>query len=303
VQHTNSFATSPQRAPSFIFLHGLEYFQTVMAFSTRLGGVSPVPFDSLNFSASEGDMLENVITNLREFCNQICIEPDSLFKCHQVHGDGIAIADSELADQTEADAIITSSPGFFPTVRTADCLPILAIDPVQKVSAAIHAGWRGTIQRISRKVIRTLARDFGTLPADLIVALGPSIKPCCYEVDQNVLEPFHHYLPWAESCTFTLEQLKKMQNSWHIGSAIQLDLGPKTKVEPIAMKPTRPAAQSFRIDLARANHYELLNEGVLNKNIYITDLCTACYRELFFSHRRDGQRTGRHIAIVGFKQH
>ena len=262
MQHTFSFATSTQKAPSVLFLQGIEHFQAVMVFSTRLGGVSPTPFDSLNFSTNEGDFLENVTANMRTFCNQINIEPNSLISCNQVHGNGVAIADSRLPDQTEADAIITSSAGIFPTVKTADCLPILVIDPVRKVAAAIHAGWRGTIQRISRKVIRILTKEFGTLPADLIVTLGPSIRPCCYEVDQNVLEPFHHYLPWAESCTFTLEQLKKMQNSWHIVSAIQLDLGPKTIAEPIAMKPTRSADFSFRIDLARANHYELLNEGV-----------------------------------------
>jgi YfiH family protein len=301
VQHYLSFATSPQKIPSVLYLHGIERFQAVMAFSTRQGGFSPSPFDSLNFSVKEGDIPENIATNISEFCDQIAIEPESLVSCNQVHGASIAIANSDLPDQTEADAIIASSGGVFPTVKTADCLPILVIDPVQKIAAAIHAGWRSTIQRISKKVIRILTNKFGTRPSDLIVALGPSIQPCCYEVDEKVLELFHDNLPWAKSCAYTLDHLERKQNASEIESSIQFDLSPETIFEPIHLKPTRPPATSFRVDIALANHYELLNEGVLRQNIFATNLCTACYSSLFYSHRRDGARTGRHIAVVGFR--
>ena len=273
-----------------------------MAFSTRKGGVSSRPFDSLNVSTQEGDHLENVAENIQIVCDQIAVEPESLVSCNQVHGADVAIAESELPGQVEADAIITSSGGIFPTIRTADCLPILAIDPVRKVAAAIHAGWRSTIQRITGKVIRTLTKEFGTRPADLITALGPSIRPCCYEVDHNVLEQFHNNLPWAESCTFTLEQLRRKQVPSEIGPAVQIDLSPNATAKPVPMKPTRPAVSSFRIDLARANYCELLTAGILSQNIFVTNLCTACHQDLFFSYRRDSQRTGRHIAVVGFRR-
>jgi copper oxidase (laccase) domain-containing protein len=122
----------------------------IMAYSTRLGGHSPRPFDSLNFSVREGDSEKNVRLNLEVFGSELGILPESMIFCRQVHSDKTAIVDHRPSERPVADAVICSTPGLFPVIMTADCLPILILDPVSKVAAGIHAGWKGTVLRITR---------------------------------------------------------------------------------------------------------------------------------------------------------
>jgi YfiH family protein len=159
-------------------------------------------------------------------------------------------------------------------VKTADCLPILILDPVRKISAAVHAGWRGTILRITRKTLQILISEFGSNPGDLHVALGPAIGSCCYEVDDRVLIPFRKAIPEADR--FIRVVFKKH------GSG-------------------RRQTASPRLDLVGANRSELTSLGVPDENITSIDLCTSCHSELFFSYRRDGRPSGRHLAVTGFK--
>src|SRR5208283_781359 len=156
---------------------------SVMAFSLRIGGCSQPPFDSLNFSASQGDALENVQGNYTLLAKRLGIEATQIAACRQMHEDTVEIIDTLPRIPPRADAIITTTPGIYPAIKTADCLPILLLDPVRQIAGAIHAGWRGTVLRISRKVVQMMKSRFGTNPADLVAGLGPAIGPCCYEVD------------------------------------------------------------------------------------------------------------------------
>jgi purine-nucleoside/S-methyl-5'-thioadenosine phosphorylase / adenosine deaminase len=243
---------------------------SVMAFSVRTGGCSSLPLESLNFSVSQGDTLENVQSNYKVVAKRLGIEAGRIVTCKQVHEDNVEIIETFPRVPPRADAIITSTPGIYPAIKTADCLPILLLDPVHRVAGAIHAGWRGTVLRISRKVVRMMKAHFGTDPADLVAGLGPAIRPCCYEVDEVVLKPFRRNFPQAEQ--FIVRSTNSRDRS----------------------------KESLRLDLVGANLFELIQEGVLSTNIYSTELCTSCNPGLFFSYRRDGAKSGRHLAVTGF---
>lgn len=247
----------------------------VAAFSLRKGGVSQPPMDSLNFSSAHGDTIDNVHANLDLLSSQLGIDPRRVVTCRQVHGDTVQIIREVPDKPSEADAIVTSVPGMFPAVKTADCLPILLLDPVRKVAAAVHAGWRGTVLRITRKVVHLMEDYFGTQTSNLVAALGPAIGPCCYEVNGRVLVPLSRSVPdWQRFVTpMTGEQI------------------------PRAV----PSFASFRLDLVAVNKIELTKLGVHERNIFRAGFCTSCRADLFFSHRRDGAPSGRHIAIAGFR--
>ncbi|MBI4963525.1 MAG: peptidoglycan editing factor PgeF [Desulfomonile tiedjei] len=247
-----------------------ESFGAVMAFSLRQGGQSPEPFDSLNFSASQGDSQENVRSNFAILGKHIGIDPQRIVTCRQVHGDHIQMVDAPLDMPSQADAIVTATPDIFPAVKTADCVPILILDPVRKIAAAVHAGWRGTILRITRKTLEFMGATFHSDPSQLLVGIGPGIGPCCYEVDDAVLKPFRKSFPDAERFISEHNSSPRSTTSYHL-------------------------------DLSAANRFELTEMGVPQKNIHVADLCTACHKDLFFSHRRDGANSGRHIAVVGFR--
>ena len=255
-------------------LHKVESFSAIAAFSLRNGGQSPPPLDSLNFSTLKGDSLENVRSNFELLAAHLNIDSNRIATCSQVHGDTVEVISSVPNSLLRADALVAAVPGIFPAIKTADCLPILLIDPVRKISAAVHAGWRGSVLRITRKVVQLMVKWFGTEASDLIAALGPAIGPCCYEVDDTVLIPLRYGLPSSER--FVTINFSSTSDS--------ID----TK-------------KSHRLDIVGLNRFELISLGIPEGNIYSTGLCTSCRPDLFFSHRRDGILSGRHIAITGFK--
>jgi YfiH family protein len=242
---------------------------SIMAFSVRTGGCSPPPFESLNFSVSQGDALENVQRNYTILAKRLGIEADRIVTCRQVHEDSVEVIDALPQVPPRADAIITSTPGIYPAIKTADCLPILLLDPMRRVVGAIHAGWRGTVLRITRKVLGMMKSRYGTNPTDLVAGLGPAIGPCCYEVDEVVLKPFRQAFPQADQFIIRSESRDRSKESLHL-------------------------------DLVGANRFELIQEGVPLASIHSTEHCTSCNSTLFFSYRRDGVKSGRHIALTGF---
>jgi YfiH family protein len=261
---------------------GLDQYGAFMAFSLRNGGVSSRPFDSLNFSAQEGDSVANVSQNFRIFGEKLGIDSQQIVTCHQIHGDGVVIVSDRPNQPPEADAIISTAPGIYPTVKTADCVPILLVDPVRRISAAVHVGWRGAVLRIARKVVRTMNDKFKSNPGELIAAVGPAIGKCCYEVDGKVLKPFREDFPEAERFIIPVEQAS---------------LPATDSEQPTVSENSRKAF----LDLPGITRFELISVGVPESNIHPVDLCTSCRSDLFFSHRRDKGRTGRHIAVAGFK--
>jgi polyphenol oxidase len=154
------------------------------AVSTRAGGVSPEPL-CMNMSYNVGDAVENVRMNRERFVRHIGAETMTLATTTQVHGDTV-LRVMEGGKYPACDALITSTPGILLAVSIADCVPILLLDPVRGVVAAVHAGWRGTRARIIVRAVASMAEGFGSHPPDLMAYVGPSAGRCCYEVGEEV---------------------------------------------------------------------------------------------------------------------
>ncbi|MBI5252103.1 MAG: laccase domain-containing protein, partial [Desulfomonile tiedjei] len=135
---------------------------TVLAFSTRKGGCSEPPLSSLNFSTSQGDSQENVRENFRILTRALGVTPQGIVTCRQVHSDNVEVLSSVPPAPPVADALMTTKAGVFLGIKTADCLPVLLLDSNRGVAAAVHAGWRGTVLRLTRKVVRLMKTEFGS---------------------------------------------------------------------------------------------------------------------------------------------
>lgn len=240
-------------------------------FSTRLGGVSPAPWDSMNLGANRGDKAEHVAENFRRFCFALGTDPQSLVKNHQVHSDLIRpvtkediLSAPELPGPIDADGLVTDVPGVCLTIFSADCIPVLLYDPRRRVIAAAHAGWRGTARGIAARAAETMQRSYGCDPKDILAAIGPGISPCCFETHADV--PL----------------------------GLRAALG--AEAEPFI----RPLAQDgkFSVDLKGANAHWLQKSGLLPEHIAISSACTACDRSLFWSHRRQGNTRGSMAAMI-----
>jgi polyphenol oxidase len=245
----------------------------IHAFSTRRGGASGPPFASLNLGQSVGDDPTAVAENRQRFFGAFGIRGERVVRVRQVHGDGVLVVDEGLTrragfpgclvdERVERDGLVTRLPGLALVISTADCVPILIVDPVRRAVAAVHAGWRGTAKRIAAEAVAAMAASFGTAAADCRAAVGPSIRGCCYEVDEPVAEAMGRAIP-----------------SW--------------EAHAVAGRPGH-----WRIDLAELNRMVLETAGLKPEAIDVLDACTACRTELFFSHRAERGRTGRMMSFI-----
>lgn len=239
--------------------------------STRLGGKSQPPYESLNLGLHTGDDANIVNFNRQKFCNAVGVLYEDSVTAEQTHGDNIAVVSYSDAGRghncygnsiKNTDALITNSPNLPLMLFFADCVPVLIADPVCKAIGLSHAGWKGTVAKIAQKTVLKMQAEFGTNPADCRVGIGPSIGSCCYEVDEPVVT-------------------KLIQNfsNWQ-----QL------------VKPLNKAR--WQLDLWETNKVQLLEVGVKNSNIIISGMCTSCNTDLFFSHRAEQGQTGRLGAII-----
>lgn len=232
----------------------------IKAFSTtREKGFSQAPYSGLNMGPTTADKTDHVTSNHRALAESIESPGEALFFTRQVHGNQVVRVDSLACPVPEADALITQSPGICICVQTADCVPILLFDPENKAVAAVHSGWRGTVQHILVRTLEAMNRAFGTNPAKVLAGIGPSISPEVYEVGTEVIEQVKSAFP------HTWQQLLKPGIS-----------------EDKAM-----------LDLWRANHQLLTASGVRAHHIEMAQMCTFSNPNLFYSARRDGAKTGR----------
>ena len=183
----------------------------------------------------------------------------------QTHSCNVAVVTSEnlLTTFSDTDALITNEPGLFICVQTADCVPVLLFDPKQKVVAAIHAGWRGTVSKIAQKAVQQMSETFGCDPANIIAGIGPSIHMHAYEVGREVVE--------AVQASF--------RNS------------------PALLKPSLNEGKAY-FDLWEANQTVLMESGIAEENIEVMGLCTFEHAGLFYSARREGVDTGRMVSAI-----
>ena len=166
-------------------------------FLTRKGGVSPPPYDTLNMGRTSGDLSGNLARNRDRIGEAFRFDRNRLILLNQRHQDGILVLKEPIhaiASPLEYDALVTNAPNLYLGILTADCLPILVVDPRRKAIGAIHAGRSGTALHITTKCLKTMRDEFGSSIGDLRIAIGPSIGACCYEIDQRVFqlewEPF-----------------------------------------------------------------------------------------------------------------
>jgi YfiH family protein len=241
------------------------------AFTSKLYGESTLYGKSLNMSFNVGDSEDCVIANRRRVCNALGLDFARLTAARQAHGDNSVYVNEELAGSgnknftgaiAAADALITDLPGVPLMLLFADCTPIILVDPVKRLAALVHAGWRGTMANILRKTIKTLRDEFSSRPEDCVAAIGPAIGAECYKVGRDVYQAARENLPDYQMFF-------------------------------------RPAGEGeWKFDLWRANKAQLETAGVKAENIFISGVCTQCHRELFFSHRAEKGRAGRFAALV-----
>jgi purine-nucleoside/S-methyl-5'-thioadenosine phosphorylase / adenosine deaminase len=259
----------------------------VHGFSTRPGGISVLDGKKvLNLGFMEWDSREAVTENRRVLQSALAAKGSALLPLKQIHSDVVHLFAKPAAEPPKGDSSLTHTPGLLLGVQTADCVPILLVDPKKRVVAAVHAGWRGTLARITQKTIGRMQLEFGCRPADLLAALGPSIGPCCYEVGVELVAKFT--AQFADAHDYFDE--------------------PRTGDEPnpiqwLNMAPPghQPPPKNVHLDLRKANCSQLIASGLRPNNIYATDLCTACRSDLFFSYRREGPLSGRLMSVIGIR--
>jgi YfiH family protein len=260
----------------------------VHGFSTRPDGER-----ALNLGFTDWDERKRVVANRTKFQTAINARHMRLIALRQIHSDVIHVAAASAASTEEAlagDALMTKSPGLLLGVQTADCVPILLADTRRCVVAAIHAGWRGTLARIVVKALGRMRMEFGTRPGDVVAALGPAIGRCCYEVGPEVAQAFATQFAGAAH--------------WFDGPFEQLAHGEEPLWLPwLTMMPPGhvPPPPRVQLDLRAANRWQLIDAGVPEEQIDVSDLCTACRTHLLFSYRREGAKAGRMMAVIGVR--
>jgi YfiH family protein len=268
-------------------------------FSTRPGGGSELvktiggkrkPEKVFNLGYTDWDTRARVDANRATLRTAINAKPMHLVALRQIHSDIIHNIDRAPATPLQGDALITHTPGLLLSVQTADCVPILMVDPKRRVVAAVHAGWRGTLRRIAGKTVGQMQMLHGSHPKNLVAAIGPAIARCCFEVGPEVVKEFDSQFAkareWFEGPYEAL-----------VGGEERNPLAWLTMMPPGHVPPP-PTAM---LDLHAANRAILLEAGLTPQNIFATDLCTATRTDFFFSYRRE-RETGRMMAVIGIAE-
>lgn len=231
---------------------------------TRLGGVSRGPYATLNLGHSVGDDPKAVEENHRRALLPLEVNPADVVSPWQVHGATVDVVEYEDRGtvRPETDSLITAAPGVPLLMRFGDCTPVLLCDPVQRVVALAHAGWRGVVAGVVEATIRTMQEQLACDVTTIWAGVGPTIGPCCYEVGADVAEEITYACPASADVTHQR------------GSHIYADL---------------PAAVEAQLRAAGVKHVEQ------------AALCTACHVDEFFSHRAENGRTGRFGVLLGWK--
>ncbi|SDM90901.1 conserved hypothetical protein [Paenibacillus sp. yr247] len=256
-----------------------QFSELTVGFTSRHGGVSRAPYSTLNCGLHVNDLPEHVVKN-RELIAEAIGQPFEAFTyAEQVHGNEVTVvglqekgkgrASRESAIQAK-DGFITNEKGIVLCAQFADCVPLFFYDPVKRVAGLAHAGWKGSVLNISMATISLMTHTFGSQPADIRAAIGPSIGVCCYEVDETVASRAYKVLTDVKA-------------------------SPKEQLAVITDK----GNGKYMLNLQELNRKLLREAGILSSHIEVTQLCTSCSSALFFSHRKEGGPTGRMIAWIG----
>ena len=265
------------------------------------------PSAGLNLGYTQGEPPARVRENRELFFQQLGAEHFALASLRQVHSasvyqvlrgtsgeleyrfGGNRMPEQPGVAQPAGDALLTDQTGILLSVRTADCLPVLLLDPKHRAVAAVHAGWRGALARLVEKAVGEMRRVYSSEPESLLAVLGPSIRACCYEVGEEVAEAFQGRFPHADKF------FRKVS-------------GPPAshpKPRPLSFLNMRPpghdstCAPPIHLDLIAVAQDQLRAAGLGIHNVAAVDFCTACRTDLFYSYRQEGSRAGRMMAVIG----
>ncbi|WP_134684568.1 peptidoglycan editing factor PgeF [Brevibacillus migulae] len=247
----------------------------VAGFTLRTGGQSDAPFASQNMGLHVGDDPQRVTENRRLLCERINMPFDVWTCADQVHGKNVqqitrhhaGAGKDRLDDCIQAtDGLHTEEHGILLASFYADCVPLYFFDPKSGAIGLAHAGWKGTVARIAKEMIEAFAKRYDSKAEELLVAIGPAIGGCCYEVDDRIID-----------------QVKQTALSW------------MESVTPLA-------SGKYLLDLPKLNRLVMTECGVPEEHIVSTDLCTSCHTDLFFSHRKEGGKTGRMASFIGWRK-
>ncbi|MGD9568796.1 MAG: peptidoglycan editing factor PgeF [Sedimentibacter sp.] len=248
-----------------------KYDNLVHCFTTRKGGVSQGSFESMNIGFSTGDRDENIKRNIEIMAENLGINVEDIVETNQTHTNNIKYVTEEHKGRVFGETAFKDVDGIYTDKRNlalmsfhADCTPVFFYDPVKKVIALAHAGWRGTLLNIAGIMVKALVKNFNSDPKDIITAIGPSLGACCFEVDKDVADMF-----LDEN-----EELKKFMEIKGI---------------------------KYHFNLWEINKYLLMREGIKEENIEISGICTKCNNDMFFSHRVQGGKRGLMAGILMMK--
>jgi len=278
----------------------------VHGFSTRVGGFSRAyGKGDLNLGFTKDDARATVERNRAAFLRAIGACRDSrprlssgaklrnafwpLITLRQIHSDIIHGIDSAPAEPPPGDGLITATPGLLLAIQAADCLPVTLVDTKRRAVGVLHAGWRGTVQRVVEKGVGEMFRCFGSRASDLKAAIGPGIQGCCYEVGEEVRTRFESQFAYAASLFREVKESDPVREKYPL-----LFLNARAPGHGELPK-------KIFLDLVEANRQQLLAAGVPEKNIEALPFCTNCHPELLFSYRAEKGKTGRMMGVAGIR--
>jgi YfiH family protein len=311
-------------------------------FSTRIGGISDGIYSTMNLTFSTGDDRDRIIENYRIFCNALGIEAESLVFGDQTHTCNVISVDADDRGKGifkpkpwhDVDGLITNSLGTSLVTLYADCVPLFFVDPVNKVVATSHAGWRGTVGGIAAKTIAEMKKIYNSNPKDIYAAIGPSIGACCFETDESVAKEFLA-LPSEiiDNCIAakiyenentnnsetanngkTANNSETANNGKTANNSETANYG-KSKnnsenknyfentniVDNIIKVDNINTTNKYYINLQNINRNFMIAEGIPQNQIEIADICTKCNHEWLFSHRATNGKRGGMAGIIGIK--
>ncbi|MCF6156322.1 MAG: peptidoglycan editing factor PgeF [Candidatus Brocadia sp.] len=253
--------------PLWFFPQLLKYREICHFVSARNGGFSNPPYESFNLGLHVGDDPEIVLKNRKRLTSVLGIPLSNFTIAQQVHGCNVKIITEDLRGRgafnydtaiSSTDAMVTSTPNICLMVLQADCVPLIFFDMKKKVIGVAHAGWRGTVHVVAQNTVKVLLENFNCSPKDILVGIGPSIGPCCYEIGPE-----------------TIVQIEK---AFHNKKSYINNKTPDGK---------------GCFNLWGANKTQLVQMGIPERNIEIAQICTYCNHKLFFSYRYQNKETGR----------
>ena len=292
------------------FSHYLQFPELTHGIFTRLGGYSITPYTGLNASFSTGDSLENVIRNRLRVLQSLDIQAYPCATLWQVHGAAVATLDTDkdtwddwrtdwphhsyfmdeqelmwtIKPRRKADAFITRQRGVTLALTFADCTPLLFYDPIQHVIGLAHAGWRGTARGIALATVEAMCEQFDCQPRNVHAGIAPSISSCCYEVSEQVQALYQGK-----------EQFNEMPTHERYRNLVR-----ESAVFSMQQRTDRPNP-TLHLDLQQTNYNQLLMAGLLPEHIELSEICTGCRTDLFFSHRVEQGKTGRFPVVLALR--